>query len=208
MSKTFLIFDFDGTLAQTLDMVVEILRPMAKEFGLKEVSDKDIKAFREKGIKQIIKEFKIPLIKVPIIIKRVKDKLNKETENLSTFDGIKETLNELKKKNYGLGILTSNSEDNVKMFLKKNDLDLFDFIYSDSSLFGKDKVLKKLFKNRNLKTNQVVYFGDEVRDIQAAFKLKIKMVAVSWGFNTKRLLTSYKPTYLVENPSQILRLFS
>ena len=208
MSKTFLIFDFDGTLAQTLDAIVKILRPMAKEFGLGQINDENINQFKEKGTRQIIKELKAPLIKIPTIVKRVKDKLDKEIENLSSFDGIKETLNELKERGYVLGILTSNSQKNVKKFLRKNGFDFFDFIYADSSFFGKDKVLKKLLQNRNLKTNQVVYFGDEVRDIQAALKLKIKVVAVSWGFNTKRLLASYKPTYLVENPSQILHLFS
>lgn len=208
MKKPFLIFDFDGTLAQTFEAILEILRPMSKDFGLDAISEKDIKEFREKGARWMIKEFKIPLIKILKIGKKVRKDLYKDIANLSSFVGLKEVLRELKKRKYGLGILTSNSKDNVKRFLQKNDLDFFEFIYSDSSLFGKDKVLKKLLKNFNLKSEEVVYFGDEIRDVQAALKLNIKMVAVSWGFNTKKALKKYKPTYLIEKPTEILTLFS
>ncbi len=208
MKKPFLIFDFDGTLAQTFEAILEILRPMSKDFGLDAISEKDIKEFREKGARWMIKEFKIPLIKILKIGKKVRKDLYKDIANLSSFVGLKEVLRELKKRKYGLGILTSNSKDNVKRFLQKNDLDFFEFIYSDSSLFGKDKVLKKLLKTFNLKPEEVVYFGDEIRDVQAALKLNIKMVAVSWGFNTKKALKKYKPTYLIEKPTEILTLFS
>jgi len=208
MKKPFLIFDFDGTLAQTFEAILEILRPMSKDFGLDAISEKDIKEFREKGARWMIKEFKIPLIKILKIGKKVRKDLYKDIANLSSFVGLKEVLRELKKRKYGLGILTSNSKDNVKRFLQKNDLDFFEFIYSDSSLFGKDKVLKKLLKNFNLKSEEVVYFGDEIRDVQAALKLNIKIVAVSWGFNTKKALKKYKPTYLIEKPTEILTLFS
>jgi len=208
MKKPFLIFDFDGTLAQTFEAILEILRPMSKDFGLDAISEKDIREFREKGARWMIKEFKIPLIKILKIGKKVRKDLYKDIANLSSFVGLKEVLRELKKRKYGLGILTSNSKDNVKRFLQKNDLDFFEFIYSDSSLFGKDKVLKKLLKNFNLKSEEVVYFGDEIRDVQAALKLNIKIVAVSWGFNTKKALKKYKPTYLIEKPTEILTLFS
>ncbi len=208
MKKPFLIFDFDGTLAQTFEAILEILRPMAKDVGLGEISNKDIREFRERGSRQMIKELKIPLFKIPGVSKKVKEKLNKDMTNLDSPLGLNKVLKELKKRKYRLGILTSNSKDNVKKFLQKNGLDLFEFIYSDSSLFGKDRVLKKLLKAFNLKPEEVVYFGDEIRDVQAALKLNIKMVAVSWGFNTKKALKKYKPASLIEKPAEILTLFS
>ena len=208
MKKDYLIFDFDGTIVESFETILRILRSISKNFGIDKITDKDIKRFKEKGIRQSIKDSKISLIKIPVIVKRVKKMLNKEIANLSFFSGLREVFLELKKRKYNLGILTSNSKDNVEKFLKRNNLDFFEFIYSDSSLFGKDKVLKKLLKNQKLDSNKVVYFGDEIRDIQAALKLNIKIVAVCWGFNTKKALEKYKPTYLVEKPSEILTLFS
>lgn len=208
MKKEYLIFDFDGTIVESFETILRILRSISKNFGIDKITDKDIKRFKEKGIRQSIKDSKISLIKIPVIAKKVKEKLNKDIINLNSFSGLKEVLLELKKRKYNLGILTSNSKDNVEKFLKRNDLDLFEFIYSDSSLFGKDKVLKNLLRKQNIKPSEVIYFGDEIRDIQAAIKLNVKIVAVSWGFNTKKALEKYKPTYLVEKPSEILTLFS
>jgi len=208
MKKDFLIFDFDGTIAESFEAVLKIIRSISKDYGIDKITDRDIRGFKERGIKQSIKDLKIPLVKIATINKRIKAIFNKDIANLNSFPGLKEALLELKKRGYGLGILTSNSQDNVEKFLRSNDLDFFEFIYSDSSLFGKDKVLKKLLKERNIKSEQVVYFGDEIRDIQAALRLNIKIVAVSWGFNSKKALEKYKPTYLIERPSEILTLFS
>ena len=168
----------------------------------------DIKKFKEKGMRQLIKDLKISLVKMATINRRIKAIINKDIASLKSFPGLKEAFLELKKRGYSIGILTSNSKGNVEKFLKSNDLGFFEFIYSDSSLFGKDKVLKKLLREHNIKSNRVVYFGDEIRDIQAALKLNIKIVAVSWGFNSKKALEKYKPTYLLEKPSEILTLFS
>lgn len=208
MKKDFLIFDFDGTIAESFEAILKILRSISKDFGIDKITDKDIKIFKERGVRQSLRDLKISLVKIPVISKRVKRILNKEIASLNSFSGLKETLLELRKRKYNLGILTSNSKDNVEKFLRRNGLDFFEFIYSDSSLFGKDRVLKKLLKKQNIKPNEVVYFGDEIRDIQAALRLNVKIVAVCWGFNTKKALKKCEPTHLVEKPSEILALFS
>jgi len=208
MKKDYLIFDFDGTVADTFEAILKVVKSISKDYGMEKITDEDIKKFKEKGMRQLIKDLKISLVKMATINRRIKAIINKDIASLKSFPGLKEAFLELKKRGYSIGILTSNSKGNVEKFLKSNDLGFFEFIYSDSSLFGKDKVLKKLLREHNIKSNRVVYFGDEIRDIQAALKLNIKIVAVSWGFNSKKALEKYKPTYLLEKPSEILTLFS
>ena len=208
MKKDYLIFDFDGTVADTFEAILKAVRSISKDYGMEKITDEDIKKFKEKGMRQLIKDLKISLVKMATINRRIKAIINKDIASLKSFPGLEEAFLELKKRGYSIGILTSNSKGNVEKFLKSNDLGFFEFIYSDSSLFGKDKVLKKLLREHNIKSNRVVYFGDEIRDIQAALKLNIKIVAVSWGFNSKKALEKYKPTYLLEKPSEILTLFS
>ncbi len=208
MKKDYLIFDFDGTIADTFEAILKAVRSISKDYGMEKITDEDIKKFKEKGMRQLIKDLKISLVKMATINRRIKAIINKDIASLKSFPGLEEAFLELKKRGYSIGILTSNSKGNVEKFLKSNDLGFFEFIYSDSSLFGKDKVLKKLLREHNIKSNRVVYFGDEIRDIQAALKLNIKIVAVSWGFNSKKALEKYKPTYLLEKPSEILTLFS
>jgi len=124
-------------------------------------------------------------------------------EPLLFFDCISD-LNNLSKK-YDLGIISSNSESNIKSFLDKHNLtSLFSYIHTDSSLFGKHTILKKFCRKFKIEYSNVIYIGDEDRDILAAKKMKIKVVSVTWGYNDKSLLEKEKPDYLVEAPKQIL----
>src|SRR5574344_536728 len=77
--------------------------------------------------------------------------------------------------------------EKIKMISKKNSLDMFKYVYSEKSLFGKEKGIKKLLKERKLKKDEIIYIGDEVRDWEACQKVGVKMIGVSWGFNDKKL---------------------
>lgn len=56
----------------------------------------------------------------------------------------------------------------------------------------------------NINPLEVIYVGDEDRDIIAAKKTKIKTIAVTWGFNTNEKLSRENPDYLVDSPIQIV----
>lgn len=202
--KIVLIFDFDGTIAETMDWVIKIVNRLADEFGYKKLENEDIARFRNKGAEELIGELGISLVKLSLIAKKIRFELAKEMENFKPVKGIKRILTQLRKDGYSLGILTSNSEENVRAFLSKNEMDLFDFIYSGSSLFGKSKVLKRLLKDEKLKPENIIYFGDEVRDIKAAREAKIKIAAVGWGYNTEEVLRKHKPDFLVQKLEDII----
>ena len=145
----------------------------------------------------------IPLWKLPEMVLRVSSKL-KNNKNIKLFPGIIEMLSNLKN-NYKLGIVSSNSKENIIETLKKHNIEnLFEFVYSDSSLFGKHLVLKKMCGKNKINPHEVMYVGDEDRDIIAAKKIKIKTIAVTWGFNSKEKLSRENPDYIVDSPMQII----
>jgi phosphoglycolate phosphatase len=117
---------------------------------------------------------------------------------------MKKTLFDLKKKNLILGIMSTNAEVNIRKFLDINKIDVFDYVIGKGSLFGKDKIIKSILKKRKLKNTEVLYVGDEVRDIEACKKLKIKIISVTWGFNDKEVLKKMKPDFLIDKPEEIL----
>ena len=128
-------------------------------------------------------------------------------KDIKLFEGVELILKQLRKR-YRLGIVSSNSEENIKKILKENGVDkLFDYIYSASSLFGKHKNLKRLIKKYKLNLEEVIYVGDEDRDILAAKKVGIKVVAVTWGYNSKEKLMKEKPDYLVSSPKELEKIF-
>lgn len=198
-----IVFDFDGTLVESVKAMVQIINNLSDIYNFRKVNESEIEDFKKNGSKQMIKKLGIPLIKLPKIITEIRKGLNKQIETLMPVKDIPKIIRLLSKRGYRLGILTSNSSTNVKSFLKRNNLEYFDFVHSESNFFGKDKVLKKLKKQ----LKNLIYIGDETRDIEAAQKCDIKVVGVTWGLNTKECLCDSNPDWLVSNPSELLTIF-
>ena len=91
-----------------------------------------------------------------------------------------EALKEIKAADFKLGIMTSNSKENVTTFLELHGLKgIFDFVYSGRNIFGRHKIINRLLKNHKISKKNAVYIGDETRDIEAAKRVGIPVVAVS-----------------------------
>lgn len=115
-------------------------------------------------------------------------------------------MQDLKKNNVKVDIVTSNSKENVLLFLEQWHIKGIDFIFSAKNLFGKAKVIKNLITKHQLEKESVIYVGDEIRDIEAAHQAKIKIIAVDWGFNSKKRLAQAKPDLLISQPKEILKI--
>lgn len=201
--KSTIIFDFDGTLANTLPVFKTVVNIIAKENGLPEFSESELETLRSKSPNEILKIFKIPFYKIPFLALRAQQLFKSHMKNVESFVGIKEVLIELSKAQKTLGIVTSNSESNVKSFLKKHDLGYFNFIKSEKNIFGKHVSLLNLMKDMNLQSSSVLYVGDEIRDTIASRKAKIEIASVTWGFNTEQALQKFKPDYLLHTPKDL-----
>lgn len=205
MSVKVIIFDFDGTVADTFDAIVKITNRLSSEFGYKPVTPEELSQIRKMSSREIIKQSGVSIFKLPFILRKLKSELNEQIYFLNFIAGIKETLLELKHRGYQLGIITSNDRENVVGFLKNNYCpDLFDFIYSEANLFGKSKVINKFLKQAKLKRKEIIYVGDETRDIEAAKKSKVPVIAVTWGFNAKEILVRQNPDFSIDYPQQLI----
>ena len=201
-----IIFDFDGTIADTYDAIVEITNGLSSEFGYQPVEASELTQLKNMSSQEIIKQSKLSIFKIPFLLKRVKEDLTQKIGQLKPISGIESSLLELQQ-GYRLGIITSNSQENVVSFLNNNGLSsLFDFIYSGTTLFGKHRVIQKALKQHQINADSVLYVGDETRDIIAAQRSKIKMAAVGWGFNSALVLSQYHPDFLIEQPPELLKV--
>lgn len=205
MTNKVIIFDFDGTVADTLDEIVIITNNLAVQFRYKPTSQEELAQIKNLTSRQIVKRSGISIFKLPFLLKKVKIELNKEIQRLKPIPEIKEVLIELKQDNR-LGIITSNSKENVIAFLETNELQLFDFVYSGNTLFGKSRIIKNLLKQENINPERVIYVGDETRDIEAARRSRVKAIAVSWGFNSKEVLAKQNPDFLINRPNELIQV--
>lgn len=209
MAVKVIVFDFDGTLADTYDTFVEIANGLAKEFGYKPVHPEEQEKLKHLSAKDLIKQSEIAPFKIPFVLRRVKSELSHKIQDLQPINEIPDCLKQLKKKGYLLGILTSNIQKNVLLFLKTHHLDeLFDFIYSGTSLFGKHKVINQLLKEHKLTPSEVIYVGDETRDIHSAQKSNVKVIAVAWGFNSAEILAKHQPDFLIYHPQELMAVIN
>lgn len=201
----YVYFDFDGTLADSVLLGVEIANYLAPKFGFNSVDTSKIDYYRSLSAQELLKEFKVPLIKLPIVAPAFKIELNKRIEQLKPFPGIENMLKTITQK-YKVGILTSNSVDNVNNFLERHNLTHYiSEVRSEFQVFGKHLSLRKIISKLKIDKKDMIYVGDETRDMEATKKMKIKSIAVTWGINSEVALKKYNPTYIAHTPEEVAK---
>ncbi len=207
MKYSTVIFDFDGTLVDSTAIVSSIFNSLKNEFNLENFSDKNLKQFKQKSLKDQLAEIKFPKTKLPRFIKRVHQEFGKHIDELKWCEGFPTALEKIHNQQVSLGVLSSNHKNNLEAFFALQQIELFDFVYSAPKLFSKHKHLKKIIQKFKLDQKEVLYAGDEVADIDACQKVGVDIAAVSWGFDDKKILQNADPTYLLRHPSELLPLF-
>ena len=202
-----LVFDFDGTIADTLGETRLIFNRIAPDYGIREVAEHELDGLRHLSLKELLAHLKIPKRRVPSLIARGTSLMRGNITRLQLIDGMAEVLVEMRRHVRSFGILTSNATANVDLFLDAHGLrDQFDFISSTSKLTGKAKHLKAIRKTFSLRNEELLYVGDELRDVKASQKAGIPIAAVTWGFNSRESLAASKPNHLFDRPADFLRL--
>ena len=85
---------------------------------------------------------------------------------------------------------------------------LFQFIHSEANYFGKTRLLKKIINQYKLDKSRVFYIGDETRDIEAAKQSGLHSIAVTWGFNSEKILSQHEPDFIARKPEDLLTILS
>lgn len=207
MAYRTIIFDFDGTLADTLEESRQIYNRLAPDYKLREVTAEELPSLRHFSLKELLNHLNIPKRKVPGLIARGTSMMRGNITNLELIQGIDAILPQLRERCSAFGVLTSNAPANVDLFLRARGLrNLFDFISSTSKLTGKAKHLRAIRKTFSLKSEEMLYVGDEIRDIKASKKAGIPIAAVTWGFNSPEALSAETPEHLISSPEEFLAL--
>jgi HAD superfamily hydrolase (TIGR01549 family) len=203
--NTYIVLDFDGTIADTIDHALTIYNNIAQEYACKPISEEDKKGISLHQSKEVLETYGITKLKLLLLSLRIRKEMGKQMSAITPVEGIKESFQALKNSGYRLGILTSNSVSNVSLFMKSNGLaDMIDFIYSGKSLFGKDKVMAHMFEKEGLSKKDVIYVGDEKRDIEACKKVGIPIIAVTWGISDSTTLENLHPDKIAYTPGELL----
>jgi phosphoglycolate phosphatase len=201
-----MIFDFDGTIADTALAAIDVLNQLADEFGYRRAAPDELAELASLGMRELADRVGLAWHRLPALAVRVRQEMARQMPSIQPCRGIVETVQELRARGVHIGILTSNNRENVDSFLAQQPELVFSFISTGSGLFSKERRLKRLLRTQRLALAETCYVGDEVRDIEAARAIGMRAVAVSWGFSSPQLLAASQPDHLFAEPSELLAL--
>lgn len=202
MKEIFPVFDFDGTIVDSISHSLPLYNLMANEHGFRELNREDFERFRSMSLMEALAYLNIPKLKIPALTIQARKLLRQHLDKMKMYPGMPELLNKLNLNQVPFGVLTSNSKSNVEYYFQRLALPQPRFIDSVSILTTKASILKK--KRRQLNEYELVYIGDEVRDIHAARQARCKIISVDWGFNTHKSLKQHQPDLIVSDAMQLL----
>lgn len=201
-----IIFDFDGTLADSTKVLLVAWNTLAEKYQYKKIMPEEINSLKKLSMTERSHFVNFPMYKLPVFVPHFYQYYRKSIKDVHLVDGMKDLLKEIEKKGYKIVIISSNDKEHIVEFLQTNNLINVSNILCSSRFSGKDKILNKYIKDSNLKKSEVIYVGDEHRDIIACKKVGIPIIWVGWGYDSIEVIQSEKPDYKVYAPAEILEI--
>jgi phosphoglycolate phosphatase len=201
----FLIFDFDGTLADSFPIFLENIGEVMTRFGLPPIDEKSLEELRGRSAKEIMDHLGLPAWKLPLLAREMRKRFAANATRTSLFPGIPGMLRQLTEAGCTLAIVSSNSEANIRAILGAES-ELISVYACGASLFGKSSKFRRVLKKTGIPAAQTLAIGDELRDIDAAREIPIDFAAVCWGYTRASALEARSPKFIVHSVEEIARL--
>jgi phosphoglycolate phosphatase len=198
-----IIFDFDGTIANTFDYTVDFL---SREGGM-ELSTDQKAALHGMSMARIARKMGLPWHRLPKLFFKGRREMSPAMKNVEPFKDMDVIIKELRSKRHRLFILSTNTTRNINKFLRHHDLEkYFVHVYGGVGMFGKAPALRRLLLEQHIESRSAVYIGDETRDVMAAKSLGVRVIAVTWGFAREVDLKADGADGLARKPRDLIRL--
>jgi phosphoglycolate phosphatase len=196
----YIIFDFDGTIADSDKVVNEILSNLAIKYRIHNLSPKE---FKHKSELSLIKKIKM-LLFIHKVETEFKIQYGKNVSSIKAFDNVLSIINQINKAGYKLAVISSNTKPNIDSFFRLNNISFDIIVLSSKGLFGKHKSITNFLQEHNCTKDSVLYIGDEIRDIKACNKSGVDIAFVKWGLDGNEDISAFKPKFIISTPEELL----
>lgn len=207
-AKTTILFDFDGTLAQTMMLILKVFNRLTDVYGYRHLPEEKVEEYRHLTIHEFIEAVGIPVWKVPLIAIHARMLMHQDIHEVHPPENLASVLTQIHESGlYQMDILTSNRPKNVRKFLSEHEMGWFDEIHATRSVLSKKRRVQKYIRQKGIDPQTLYYIGDTSIDVESARHAGAKSVAVTWGLNTPEALKRVDPDHLVDHPDQLLDIF-
>lgn len=199
-----IVFDFDGTIADSEHVALGIMNVMSDRHGFRRLTPEELDRFRKMPIRDRFRELGLPMRKLPKWAKEYNELFQDAVLKVNPFKGIPELLNQLYEQGYAITILSSNMEENIRRFLERHSLEFVKDILCSHRVFSKDRMIKRMMRRQRLRHEDIMYVGDEHRDVVACKRAGVRVIWVRWGFDGQEAVEPENPDFMADEPSDIL----
>lgn len=209
------IFDMDGTIADTLKSIADCSNEILEKHNLEKRDIERYKYYLGGGFsemfKRIFKDMNIEneelLIKLYGEMIELYNKRMLETTAL--YDGIRELLTELKERGIKLAVFTNKNHNSaVKILSNVFGKEYFDAIEGfrpgrspKPDIEGIEDIMTEL----SLNSEEILYVGDSDTDMICGKRAKLKTIGVLWGFRTEDELLRNGADFVISTPEELLK---
>ena len=204
MKYPLVIFDFDGTLADSFPFFLEAQKTLAQRHGFCAVQEERVDELRRLGTRELMREFGVPAWKLPIVVADF-IRTMRDAPPVPLFPGIAQSLLHLRQSGVRLGVLTSNSVDNVRRVLGEELAAAIDLFDGGAHMLGKHRRLTRLVDKAGATCEQAIYVGDQLSDLEAAQRAGMAFGAVGWGYAHAETLRAAGPEEFFETVAELTR---
>lgn len=216
MKAKLLIFDLDGTLADTLETIRDAVNMCFDRFGYEKQSYEQIRLKVGNGVRSLIT---LALPENAEISDECFDEIMEYFRGCyllthdkidGCYEGLYEVITKLRTMGYKLAVLSNKPDNLVQGIVKKLfPEDFFVFVAGQTELPRKPDPTVPLMiaREQGMELENCYFIGDSEVDVQTARNSGMHAVAVSWGFRDRDVLESSEPDIIIDTPAELLGFF-
>lgn len=218
--KNVLFFDLDGTLVDSAPDLAHSVNQTLITLGVTPFSESIIRNWVGNGAKTLIQRALSGNNNISVDLD---DKLTERALSIffkvyeshlciksQLYNGVFQTLTELKLRGYELVIITNKPEQFIQPILDGLSLNnLFKLVIGGDTLIKRKPdplPLNFACQQCAVNTTQCLMIGDSKNDILAAKAAKIESIAVTYGYNYGENINNYDPDLVLNNFSELLNV--
>jgi len=204
MNYKLVIFDFDGTLADSFPWFLDVINVFADRYKFRHVEESEIETLRGYEAGELLKYLGVPLWRLPKIAKDMRALMAEQVQQIPLFDGVALVLERLSQAGGTLAVVSSNASDIIRKVLGPENAAHIAYYECGVAAFGKSAKLRKVLGKSGALPDDAIYIGDEIRDLEAARQEHMAFGAVSWGYTRADAFETRAPTMIFETVDQIV----